>query len=635
MKRIVLLLAAALLVTPAIFAAPQAEEMTEFGTKRAETVIVQTFDARSATPDSFNMYLAGQDRWHGARMLAFAYLWEMDTGTGKTVSELAADLPQPLDNTYTRFRVKLRQGIYWSDGVEFSADDIIYTMETTRANVSKLPRAAVLNGIWKTVTRVDKYTLDIETPAAEYYFAQNFGVWTWGAFGLWVLPKHVYEKQPDISQFKDSNPVTLGAYVLDKFDPNGFWHIWKLRDDWQRSAWQVYTKKAPAPKYVVYQNIGPEDKQVLAFKQNKFDAGSFMTWESIKAVQQTNKDVKTFSSKFPLFWNDDACAFGIAFNAQKAPYNNRDVRWALALATDLKAVTMTALGGAFRVSAIPMVDQPWMRKTFFEPLVPWLQDFALDDGYKPFNRKYADEMKATLKQQGVADLPADGEETYTMMGQGWWKYDPAESEKLLNKAGFKKGPDGKYRMPDGKPWQPLFAIPGDWHPILQRMGFAIADSWKKAGIDVVAKQMDSAEYERTGNYNNLLEIILRWPQCSYVTPVQFMRNWRQATLKPADSTEFVSGNSIRWDNKDADKLIGDMLKLPPTDSKIVDMQKDVLKMMMQDMIVINLASIPTTIPENWAYWKGWPTADNYYSTPLTWWSNFKMIVMKLEPTGKK
>ncbi len=277
-------------------------------------------------------------------------------------------------------------------------------------------------------------------------------------------------------------------------------------------------------KYVVYQNIGPEDKQVLAFKQNKFDAGSFMTWESIKAVQQTNKDIKTFSPKFPLFWNDDACAFGIGFNEQKAPYNNKDVRWALALATDLKAVTMTALGGAFRVSAIPMVDQPWMRKTYFEPLVPWLESFALDDGYKPFNRKYADEMKATLKQQGIADLPADGEETYTMMGQGWWKYDPAESAKLLTKAGFTKGGDGKWRLPDGKPWQPIFAIPGDWHPILQRMGFSIADSWKKAGIDVVAKQMDNAEWEKTGNYNNLLEIRLFWPQCSYVTPVQFMRN---------------------------------------------------------------------------------------------------------------
>ncbi len=137
--------------------------MTEFGTKRSETVIVQTFDARSATPDTFNPYLAGLDRWHGARMVNYAYLWEMDTGTGKTVNELAAEPAQVLDNTYTKFRVKLRQGVYWSDGVEFTADDIMYTLQATRANVAKLPRAKILDSLWKTARQIDKYTFEVET----------------------------------------------------------------------------------------------------------------------------------------------------------------------------------------------------------------------------------------------------------------------------------------------------------------------------------------------------------------------------------------------------------------------------------------------------------------------------------------
>jgi hypothetical protein len=36
-------------------AAAASDEMTEFGTKHAETPFVQTFDARSAAPDAFNM----------------------------------------------------------------------------------------------------------------------------------------------------------------------------------------------------------------------------------------------------------------------------------------------------------------------------------------------------------------------------------------------------------------------------------------------------------------------------------------------------------------------------------------------------------------------------------------------------
>ena len=58
-------------------------------------------------------------------------------------------------------------------------------------------------------------------------------------------------------------------------------------------------------------------------------------------------------------------------------------------------------------------------------------------------------------------------------------------------------------------------------------------------------------------------------------------------------------------------------------------------MMISDMANINISDIPTTIPENWHYWKNWPTANNYYATPLTWWSCFKIVAMSLEPTGAK
>lgn len=612
---------------------PQAARMTAFDTPRNETVIVQTFDQRSPAPDVFNPYL-NYERWHGARMLAFAYLWETDTGTGETVSELAAGPPEVLDDTHTRFRVRLRSGVYWSDGVEFTAEDVVYTLNAVKENADNLPRAGSLRDQHKSATLIDRYTLEIETNRPDYYFTQNYGVWTWGASVLYPLPKHIYEAQPDIAQFKDSNPVVLGAYTLEAYDPNGFWHVWKLRDDWERSSWQVYTDERPGPTYVIYQGVGPEDKQVAAFIQNDLDAATFMSWDAIQAVQRRNPEVRTFSDTFPYFWNDDACAFGIHFNAGEVPFNDPDVRWALALSIDLKSVTLSALGGAFRVSAIPMVAQPWMKETYFDALLPWLESYELDDGYQPFNRNYAEEMKEILRKRGVDGLPADGEQTDTLMGLGWWNFDPAQAEKLMLDAGMTRGSDGNWLLPDGERWQPVLVMPGDWHTILQRMGFAIADSWKKFGIDVVAKQTDSGEYSQVGSHNNALDMRLAWPQCSYVSPIQFMRNMRQEYLLPPDSAERIVSNQLRWDNAEADALVEQMLNLPADDPRLVDMQRDVLKLLIDDMIVINLSDIPTTIPENWSYWEGWPTADNYYSTPLTWWSNFKHVVMNLKPTGK-
>jgi peptide/nickel transport system substrate-binding protein len=630
MRRVRLFFSILLVLVPLLAAA---EAMTEFGTPRNETLIVQSFDSRSSAPDTFNWYL-DRDLWHGARMLCYSYLWETDTSNGAIVNELAAEAPILLDNSYTNFRIKLRPGIYWSDGVEFTADDVMYTCEMTRKNIDKLPNARLLNMAWKSIAKVDKYTVDVVLNNKDYYFAQNWGVWTWGPSMLCPLPKHLYEKQADISQFKDSQPLALGAYTLYKFDPNGSWHIWKLRDDWQRSSWRVYNK-TPKVKYIVYMNAGPEDKQTLAFMQNKLDAATFMSWDNIKAVQKRNKDVKTFADKFPYFWNDDACAFSLTFNQQKAPFNDKDIRWGLALVTDVKAATIASLGGAFRVSAVPMVAQSWMKTRFFDPLMPWLQDFALDDGYKPFNRNFPEEMKAELAKRGEKNLPAKGLETDTLMGMGWWKYDPAEAEKLFLKAGMKRNADRKWCTPDGKVWKPVLAFPSDWHTILQRMGFSIADSWKKFGIDVVAKQVDNAEYGKIQNYNNMLDAYLGWPGGSYLTPVQFMQNLRQKYLLPADSNTAAVANLLRWDNKDADRKIEAMLEIPSEKPEAIEAQREILKMMISDMADINISDIPTTIPENWHYWKNWPTANNYYATPLTWWSCFKVVVMNLEPTGAK
>lgn len=42
-----------------------------------------------------------------------------------------------------------------------------------------------------------------------------------------------------------------------------------------------------------------------------------------------------------------------------------------------------------------------------------------------------------------------------------------------------------------------------------------------------------------------------------------------------------------------------------------------MKMLTDDMQVINLMNIPTTIPTNSTYWKNYPKADNFYAAPYT------------------
>ncbi len=116
--------------------------VTDQGTPRNQTLIVQNFDGKASNPDQMNP-LNNYAIWRGFRELGWSYLWEDDTATGKSYPELADGFPKVLDTNNTQFEVKIRPGVFWSDGVEFTTDDIIYTLDTMFKNKSKLTNGNV------------------------------------------------------------------------------------------------------------------------------------------------------------------------------------------------------------------------------------------------------------------------------------------------------------------------------------------------------------------------------------------------------------------------------------------------------------------------------------------------------------
>ena len=59
-------------------------------------------------------------------------LWIRDQETGERVKDAAISDPMYNDD-FTQMSVDLRDNIYWSDGVQFTADDLVYTVETLKA----------------------------------------------------------------------------------------------------------------------------------------------------------------------------------------------------------------------------------------------------------------------------------------------------------------------------------------------------------------------------------------------------------------------------------------------------------------------------------------------------------------------
>jgi len=610
-----------------------AQEMTDVGTPRNETLIFQTFDRQTANPDQHNP-LMDYALWRGFRELAWGYLWETNTATGAAYPELATDLPEVLNDEHTRFRFSIRPGVYWSDGVELTTDDIKYTLDVyfgEQATCLTWFGIRVITNYVKSYEQIDPYTMEIETQNPAYDFATSMGVATWGP-RLNIVPKHIFEQQENLCEFRNTYPVTLGPYVVKEFDPNGFWQLWELREDWQRSAWAFLDTDGYMPKYVLYKDYGPEETRSLSFVQNAYDVDTFMSPESIKAAQELNPAITTFSPTMPYHNMDDACSYGVMFNLQRPPYDDVNVRWALALALDLKSVGINSLSGEFLASAIPLAQTPVKYPVYYEPLRPWLEEFALADGYKPFDPNFTSELAEMLRSTGAANIPEDP----SAFGMGWWKYDVEQAAKLLEDSGFTRAGDGSWLLPSGEPWVLDFVIPGDWNKVMQRVGFSMADSWRRAGIQVNARQVDAAEYGVVGEVNSQRSLLLNWTNCNFSN--DFLPGWRTIKAEyvhPFDSEEENNdANPYQWINPTVEDLVTRAATMETTTEEFYEMGRQVVKEFVTDMAYLNLMGIPTTIPTNETYWTNFPKADNYYAVPYSWWSSAKVIVANIEPVSQ-
>ena len=206
---------------------------------------------------------------------------------------------------------------------------------------------------------------------------------------------------------------------------------------------------------------------------------------------------------------------------------------------------------------------------------------------------------------------------------------------MLNSVGIKKNASGFYTLPNGSVWQPDLVIPGDWNTQMERLGFAIADSWTKAGIKVNVRQVDNGEFQTVQQTNSQFTMELNWPSCIFNS--NYLNSWsslQPSSLQPANSSTAVTGDYFRWSNPTAFSLVQQSTQLDESSPQFIANGQAISKQFIQDMAYINLMNIPTTVPTNSYYWKNFPKQSNYYSAPYTWWSSAKWIVLNVRPTGK-
>src|SRR5690606_31863656 len=104
---------------------------------RNETVIVHNPAGVIRNPGWFNLWVNGGGGLStGLQQLTADTLWYIDPDAGvpeasdNAIYYSLAEGPWEYNDDFSEMTVKLRQGILWSDGVEFTADDVVFTVET-------------------------------------------------------------------------------------------------------------------------------------------------------------------------------------------------------------------------------------------------------------------------------------------------------------------------------------------------------------------------------------------------------------------------------------------------------------------------------------------------------------------------
>lgn len=600
------------------------------GVKRKDCLILENPTGRIAPADDFNRWRPGfTGASTGLQQIALDALWYIDPDAGVNgVWDNACAAEKPIYNSdFTQMTVKLRKGLMWSDGVEFTADDLHYTVDVQMKN-DGWAYTGQFQGNVESMEMPDDYTVVFNLKGPNSRFHTYFTV-RWAA--CFMMPKHVFEAESNPLEFRFDPPVSLSAYTLKEFDPNGDWYLWEKRKDWDKTSMGLIGE--PGPPYAMYIAPGPSDKRVIAQIQKNLDVIHDLAPEGRIQLAEKNPTSLGWFKDFP--WaHPDPTLPAVLLNNEKPGLDKKQVRWALALAIDIVRVSMASYRGAATISALHVPPTGLYPKYYHDPMDPWLREFTIDVGgsaYAPFDpeacNRIAEEARKTL-----GDLvPTDPEQIKASLGRGWWKYDLETAEKLMVAAGMQRKGD-TWTLPNGEPFEVPVVSAAESNPTMNRAASMVVECWKEFGVQTRHVATDDAgDMTALGDFSAAIGwTIETWgghPDLFY-----FLQSWH-SQFYVESGKRAVGKNFMRWRNPELDRIIVQIQNSDFDDPAATELGIDFLELATAEMPTIPLMSYNVfTVCDN-TFFEGFPTSEDPYTNPVPNWGNTKYMFTRVKPKG--
>jgi len=581
LTRLVLLVMALSLLTVLAVSVVSAQ-----GAVAREDQVIFDIDAASiANPTNFNPMVPGTNKNQGAHQAMWEPLFITNYETGKIDPWLGQSFTP--NSSLDVWTLKLRDGIKWSDGVAFTADDVVFTINLLLADKDETFSGAADMQTWVTgVKKIDDTTVEFDLKKPNPRFQLDyFSVKIWG--GIVILPEHVWQGQDRATfTFYDPSkgwPIGTGPYKLSSATPNAF--TWDLDPNWWGAA--TGFQKLPVPKELIFEVTGAEQNKALLMSSHQLDSAMSISPGAFQAILQKNTQAEAWQSSSPYYWADP-CPRELTLNTTVAPWTDPNMRKAVADIVDRNQIIQVAYEGTTSASSTVFVQYPGM-----DPYIKAITDAGY--GLSP-----------------TADV--------------------ASADKLITAAGYAKDANGIYAK-DGN--ELSMDIIGDNGTVeYTRTIDVLVEQFKAAGINADSHPLSDATMstnDGTGNF----EAMYNWDQCASVTePWATMQTVNVSLYQPIGTQS--SGDNMRWDTDGAkaySKIVDQIGTLPLGDPTIPGLVAQAYKYVYDETPFIPLVQASKLVPFDTHYWTGWPTAENNYIQPTTWWQNTLPIILHLQPTG--
>ncbi|MEZ4675760.1 MAG: hypothetical protein R2932_16160 [Caldilineaceae bacterium] len=98
-------------------------------------------------------------------------------------------------------------------------------------------------------------------------------------------------------------------------------------------------------------------------------------------------------------------------------------------------------------------------------------------------------------------------------------------------------------LPSGEEWVINPTVPGRPNKVMQRTGFAAADSWRAGGIQVNIRQVDSAEHGSVQRINAQHDVQYMWTNCIFTQVGWGLQELEPGHIKAADSQRTMTATA--------------------------------------------------------------------------------------------